>query len=496
MLGQQGSSPFANYDSVFGGGAASSGGPVFGGGSAEQVDQLQKALAVGYAYPPVSGADALRMESLDNTLHVVTFSLQNIKLWPAIPKKKAWSTVESYDLLTSYGDGSGIFTQGGELPQTQDSGYVRKTQQVKFCGIVGEVTHPTTLVQTIVGDLIALETQNKSIRLVQGIESALFNGRSDVIAQEWDGLEKQILDGAYGTTITPTFDPWNNDRVQSGFSVVVDLRGGSLTEDLIEYGANQVVENYDVATDLHLAPRAASELTKTMYPRERINLPAPNNGTVGFAVNNVTTSGGNVRLNPNVFLRAGSLGRKNAPTVATNVNAPNAPTAMTCTPAADGSGITRFAAGDAGTYTYSVTAVNRYGESAPFTVTGVSVASGNKVTLAITDGGGANPATGYNVYRTAISNFAAGAQILTRLPKTTVAGTGVFVDFNFYLPGTSRAFLIPQNDRFFAFRQLCPMVKVPLATIAISIRWAMLLYGTPIVYETSRCVMYTNVKDA
>ena len=495
MLGNY-NSPFAGqFDGVFAG--QSGAGPIFGLGDDQQVDSLNKALAVGYQNPPTSGADALRMESLDATLHVVTFTLRNIKLWPAIPKKQAYSTVEAYDLLTAYGDASGIFTNGGELPQTQDSAYVRKTQQVKFAGIVGEVTHPTTLVQTPFGDLVALETQNKAIRLVQGIESALFNGRSDIVGQEWDGLYKQILDGAYGTQSVPVFDPWNNNPVQSGMSVVVDLRGGSLTEDLVEYGSNQVVENFDEPTDLHLAPRARSELAKTMYPRERINLPLPNaNGKIGFAVNQMTTGGGDITLNSNVFLRPGFLGRKTAPTVATNVNAPNAPTAVSVAAAADGTAQSQFGAADATTYIYAVTAVNRYGESAAFVTSGVAVTAGQKVTLTITDGGGANPATAYHVHRTAVgAPVGQGPLTLTRIPRTTLAGTGVFVDYNFYLPGTSRAYLIPQNDRFFAFKQLCPLVKVPLATVAISVRWAQLLYGTPIVYEPTRAVVYVNVKD-
>lgn len=486
MLGDQ-------FQGVFSQQTAAGAEPLFGVGNEQQLEDINKALSVGYAYPPTTGADALRAESLDSTLRVVTFSLNNIKLWPKIPQSQAYSTVESYSMLTAYGDESGIFTNAGELPQTQDSQYVRKTAQVKYCGIVGQVTHPTTLINTPFGDLVALETQNKAMRLVQGIESSLFNGRSDVVGQEFDGIYKQILDGTYGTNSAPVFDPWNSNPVQASRSCVIDLRGSSLTEDLLETGINQVIENYDEPTDLFMAPRASSDLNKAMYPRERINLPMPNaSGRVGFGV----TGYRDVTFNHDVFLRPGVLGRKAPTTLATNVNAPNAPTGVTVAAAADGTNQSMFGGGDAATYVYAVSAVNRYGESAAFTTSGQAVAAGQRVTLTITDGGGANPATGYRIYRTLNGAPASlGPVMMTTIPRTTIAGTGVFIDYNFHIPGTSRAYMIPLNDRFFTFKKLSPMVKIPLATVDISIRWAQVLYGTPIVYEPTRAVVFINVKD-
>jgi len=39
------------------------------------------------------------------------------------------------------------------------------------------------------------------------------------------------------------------------------------------------------------------------------------------------------------------------------------------------------------------------------------------------------------------------------------------------------------------------MIKIPLATIAASIRWMQLLYGTPIVYAPLKGRIFYNVKD-
>ena len=120
----------------------------FGIGSMNEVDELNKALEAGTQRPPASGGSALRVESLEATLRTVTFTLQNIKLWPKIPKLPAFSTVEEYNILSAYGDDAGVFTNEGDLPETQDATYERRTALVKFLGTTREVTHPMTLGQT------------------------------------------------------------------------------------------------------------------------------------------------------------------------------------------------------------------------------------------------------------------------------------------------------------------------------------------------------------
>jgi hypothetical protein len=40
------------------------------------------------------------------------------------------------------------------------------------------------------------------------------------------------------------------------------------------------------------------------------------------------------------------------------------------------------------------------------------------------------------------------------------------------------------------------MMKIPLATIAASIRWMQLLYLTMILYTPKKNVLYINVKDS
>jgi len=81
------------------------------------------------------------------------------------------------------------------------------------------------------------------------------------------------------------------------------------------------------------------------------------------------------------------------------------------------------------------------------------------------------------------------------VPRVAGAATTAFVDANRFLPNTSRAYLKQMNLQAISFRQLAPMMKIPLATIALSIRWAMLLYGMPIVYATRKFTIFDNVGD-
>jgi hypothetical protein len=331
------------------------------------------------------------------------------------------------------------------------------------------------------GNVIAQETQNGGIWILERVERALYTGRSDIIAEAWDGIDTQIRS-----------DP------SAANTSIIDLRGGILTEDNIEDGTNRVIENYGVPTDLYAAPKALSSMVKAFYPRERFSMPAPVDGTVGMSVNRVRTQAGLINLKGNIFLRSGKNNSvKNAPASANAVRAPVVPSVaavLTAGPFAD----SLFGLADIGTWRYKVASVNRFGESAASAGSSAAIAaSGDYITLTITNNAdSADVTTGYNIYRTPIVNGIAGTeQFMWQVARTAGAATTVFIDKNRYLPNTSKAYLKQMNLQGLSFRQLAPMMKIPLATIALSIRWAMLLYGMPIIYATRKFVIYDNVGD-
>ena len=469
-------------------------GAGLGAGNGNQdLQLLNKALEAGYQTgASKTGGSALRVESLEASLKVLTYTTAHIKFWKKIPKSPAFSTVEEYNQLQSYGGNQSPFVQEGELPQSTDSSYVRRTQFVKYLGTVREVTHQMSLVHPAHGDAIALENQSGILWLMEQVEKALFAGDSSLSfsgeSEQWDGLDNLI-------------DPGN----------VFDLAGDSLQESDIEETANTVIENFGFPTDLYLGTRASSDLVKTIYPRERFAMPAPMNGQIGNSIETIATQAGVIQMNPDVFIRKTS----NPFAAATSANAPATPASIAAGAQAgtDGDFSKGAQAGD-NVYTYVVTAANRFGESAPTaipgavstTVTAAEKVAGNHTPLTVTNAAviGAFPPEYYRIYRsesavvgTAVSTDLNDYYLVAQVPagSQAAAGTTVFNDVNLILPNTSSGYIGELTPSVLTFRQLMPMMKLDLAVLSPSYRWMILLYGTPIMFTPKKWVRMINIGD-
>jgi len=439
----------------------------FGVASPEEVADLNKALSVGYANPPTTGGDVLRVESLEKTLKVVTFEMKHLKIWPKVTKAPAYSTVEEYNRLNAYGnvDAGGFFAAGG-LPETQDTNYSRETALVKYLGTTREVQHPATLIKPANGDVISLETKNGTMWLLNKMERSMFYGNATNNALEFDGLEQLV--------------PAAN---------VIDLQGNSLTEGDIERAVNVAAENYGVPSDLFLGLKNMSDLVRTFYPKERYNLPAPSGSTVGLNVTSFMSQIGPIQFNPDVFITPGGVSSQIGapPSAATSPNAPAAPTvgALTVNAVTTGS----LTAGD---YAYQVTAVNASGESAPTVITANSTAAANNtIDVPITKGAGADPLY-YRIYRRD-NDDASGALFVTNVKFS--ASPQTWVDTGATIAGTRTAFLLPMSPDIYRVKQLAPLMKMPLAVVSASYRWMQLLYAVPIAYQPTKLVMFKNIGE-
>src|SRR5690606_1201574 len=129
---------------------------------------------------------ALRPQSLEGTLKIVTAKESHIKFWKELPKKQAFNTVEEFNVLDSYGGNSSPFFTEGGLPNEEDSNYIRQSQMVKFLGTTRVVTHPATLVRNTVGDIVAREQTNGTLWLLQQLERNLFFADSAMNPLELD----------------------------------------------------------------------------------------------------------------------------------------------------------------------------------------------------------------------------------------------------------------------------------------------------------------------
>lgn len=465
-------------------------GGTFGGTSTGQdVAALNKALLAGEDInnPGTSAGEGfpLRLESLDSTLFTTTYANKNdVKFWASLYKDAATNTVEEYDRLESYGSGNSVWMNEGALPSEDDSTYSRQYTKIKYMGTVRRVSMVMGMLKSKFGDIMAREAVNGTMFLLRQLERSLFDGNESLVTEQMDGLEK-LLTTAYGSTVL-------DDGAVSGYESdnVIDLRGRPLTEDHIADLTERLIAepNYGRPSDLWMPTGPVKDLSKIMYPKERYDLPAPAGGMAGIAIKGITTPFGDIRLQPDIFIPdsttavTGGVGRSserpNAPTVGAPAAAPYA-----------GSYTAYFSAADAGTYIYQIVACSKLGKSTPVTSAAVTVAAGDSVSMAITDGGG--DTSYYEVYRSDLNGAASTCRLIFKVPRASSPQT--VVDVNRFLPNCSKGYMLTQTSEVLKFKQLAPFTKIPLATIDTSVRWAQVLFGALQVMKPLQCGMFINV---
>jgi len=459
----------------------------FGLSTWEEVAELNKALSAGYDIPATSGGvsgSSLRVESLESSLKVITYQMAHIKFWQKIPKLPAYSTVEEYNQLQTYGSDAGAFTPEGELGEYDDATYARKVSMVKYLQTVRKVTHPLTLVRAAHGDVVGNEIRNGIMWMLGKIENYLYNGNSVLRPGGAEGYE---FDG-----ISRLIDP----------TMVIDAKGDPLSEDIIETASNQVVENYGFPTDILIGTKPLADLAKVMFPKERVIVPF-RDGQVGVPINTFASQAGILAFDPDVFLK-----KRLHPSVATSTKAPTAPASGTATRAGAGGGDFTKTNNGYGTYYYTATLGNRYGESAPvaafFNAVAVST-DVDKITVQVVL---PNPIGTYlpeyiNIYRGVANGGATGAKYLIyqQAVNSQVAGANAFAgagwdDLNAICSNVHKIYLGEMTPQVLTFKQLAPMMKMDLAVVEPSIRWLQLLYGVMQLYAPKKWVSIINVGEA
>lgn len=454
----------------------------FGSATVEEVSQLNKALSAGNDINNPGAAPGvgfpLRVESLEATLANTTYRMEHVRLWRAIPKAPAYNTVEEFNQITDYGSGAmNSFVAEGELPQESDSTYVRNYSVVKFLGVQRRVTHVAASTKPAHGNVIAQEVVAGTMKLVRDIERNLWFGRDDLDAVQWKGIEQLIEEGALADN-------------------VIDMRGAPLNEDVLIDGALTIQDapNYGMGTHIHMNPKVKADLVKSFFPKGRYEIGGSgSDGMIGGDRKGIETPAGPLLFESNVFLGDGDGEDGLVPTAAAGSVSMRPGTPVIATALTTGSATTLFTVQDLGTYTYSVVAYNRYGHSAPLSIgsAAVSTALTQTLTFKVSAGAGVAP-TFYKIYRTVAGGAASTARLIKRMSAATMASTG-FIDTNADLPGTYKCFMLQQDRSNFCFKQLAPMLKMPLAVIDPTIRWMQLLYGVIQMYTPRHNVIYKNV---
>lgn len=456
----------------------------FGQSSVEELRELQKALTAGSEIGPVDAAPGvgfpLRVESLERTLKNTTYRMEHIRLWRGIPKAPAYNPVEEFNQIRDYGSQAlNSFFVEGELPEESDATYSREFARIKFLGVMRRVSHVMTLIKPAHGNVIAQETVAGTMKLLRDVERNLFFARDDLDPLQWRGLEQLIELGATADNI-------------------IDLRGQPLSEDILSDAALTIQDapNFGTPTHVHMNPKVKMDLIKTFFPKARYDLTSKNtDGKIGNDIQGFISPAGDVVFEPNVFITDGDGEPGGLPEgSAGNLNKiPGAPT-ITAAPSVTGAPVagSLWTAQDAGAYNWQIVACNAAGQSAPVNVGTLTMAASQAATFGVTPGFGPRP-THYKLYRTGRAGAVGSERLIKRIPNTTGLAQLTVTDLNEDLPGTTKAFMFQQNEDNFTFKQLAPMVKMPLAPVDTSIRWLQLLYGGIQLFTPRHNVVFKNI---
>ncbi len=460
----------------------------FGMKTAQELGELQKALEAGYALSPeyMVGGGALRVEAMDATLHVATFTDRHIQFWKDIPKDKATNTVEQFIRLTGYGN-EASFIPEGVAPEEGDANLERGYALVKYVGTLRKVTHPMTLVNTYITNAIALQNMAGAMWILRNIEWALFFGNSKLGHLDGNGkpTEHTEFDGLF--YLCP---------------VSYDLKGQPMTEAALNDVAQVVLDNYGFPTDFYLPFQVYADINKQFLPKERVVLPTNAGGYQGgVLLSQMVTQAGVVNLKPCFFLGNAQgvirMPLKTPPLAATSTKAPTPPASISASTMTGSGGEFYKSFPSGGTTYYKATACNRFGESAPTQAVSVTITSADltkRVPLTITNNSSISVVPEYfNIYRS--DDGGKNYYWIASVPAASQAagGTTVWNDTNSIMPGTYVAFMGQLTPDTLQFKQLSPLIKMDLAVIEPSIRWMLLLYGTLVLYTPLKWCVVKNI---
>ncbi len=454
----------------------------------------------------LSSGPSLKPESLDPVVKVLENKEQHIVLWKLLPKKSVYNTVHEYNLLTSYGADVGIFMNEGESPEQTDSVYRRKAALVKYAGIQGELTQQSMLVRQADGkDPYTREVENKTLKLLTKIDQSLSSSNTLSVPQEFNGIFAQHFAGINeiaGTT--------NDLDAYAADTTFIDARGKALLDSNVEDAVQAVVnDRFGEVAKIISNPVVFNDYVKRFHESKRVMVNSPEaattGATMGQKVNTIMTQFGSIDIANDIFFDRRTPKLYNA--AAVSAKAPAAPHASNNSSVVL-SGVdtkTKFTDG-AGTYHYAVTARNQYGESAMtlMNTTPKAVPANESVDLTFTAGSGVYPATSYTVYRTEknVANYAVAkfypifevsvAQLAAASGYDGAAQNSVR-DRNRVLANTKSALVLDPTSEMWEYIQLAATMKIDFAITTLARRFAVVNYGTPVLYMPGKIAVIHNI---
>lgn len=440
------------------------------------VEEVSKGFQTGYGITPDTQIDAgaLRTEFLDDQISMLTWTDGDLSLYRDIAKRRSESTVAKYDVFLNHGKvGHTRFVREIGVAPVSDPNIRQRTVNMKFVSDTKNISIASGLVNNI-QDPMQILTDDAISVVAKTIEWACFYGDADLSFDpekgsglEFDGLAKLI----------------HKDNV-------LDAKGESLTEAMLNQSAVVIGKGYGQPTDAYMPIGVQADFVTNMLDRQvKIMQGDTNNLTAGFNVTSFQSSRGRINLHGSTVMENDNILDESQMVL------PNAPQKAEVKAEVVKNSKGKFRDVDLGEQAYKVVVHSDDAESAPTdAVVAVVEAETDGVKLEIN----INPM--YQQTPQFVSVYREGKStglfyLVERIPSSKAEGNTItFIDRNETIPETVDVFVGEMTPQVLYLYELLPMMRLPLAQINASITFAVLWYGALALRAPKKWVRIKNVK--
>ncbi|MCK9209260.1 MAG: hypothetical protein M0P61_00350 [Ignavibacteriaceae bacterium] len=458
-------------------------GSAYGGASTvKELQDLAKALEVGYAMGTTdqTGFGATRLESLDPVVKWLTLNESSPAFFRAIRKGKASSTVEEFVTMNEVGDAN-FYSEGG-LPDEYDEDIRREFEQVKYIGTVGKIPLQALMVKSNTNNE-ALVTRAKALAIMKTADSKIIYGDAARNPYEWNGYYKQF-----------------KTKAKNVSQNTIDLRGKRVRPETLNESVQIIADNWGNANNVKcwMSAKDFQFYTDELLAGRRFVVGSSEARDLIASAKRFELGNGKGNIETDILLKykgQNYIGAEYPKTntamtvfAATNSKAPATLNSSTATISVDTDAATLL---DAATYDYAFVPVNKYGAGAAFEVKTNVVAASKRCTFTLTDNGSPSgqEATSFDIYR----KLSSATAITSYRYLTSFTAAEAKIDNGEWIPGATNIFLWDWDfEQVLDFRQLLPMTKMGLAQIDDSKRWMQKLWAVPILVAPNKMVMIKN----
>lgn len=441
-------------------------------------EAIQKALAAGHGTDSAqfTGGRALIPEDCEQeTLNALELSKDDCKIMASIKTQKVGSTVHEKNVRSGVGNYKHLtVSEGDESPVETDQDINRKTFEMKYLQTERGVTEQMIRAETFEGALASEKLAGIDL-LIQGCEYLCFHGDSRVVPTEFDSFETQIR------------------KAPAREQNIIDLRGksvGTYGEALFDDISGMTYRKGGFLDKAMFPPVLAKDIKELFSDRIRFMV-GDKTGALQQLPDYPTAIGATIRFTGNAG--ADKFYEVKGPVAASGdaSRRPAAPASVAAEIVSSAAG-SKFLAADAGDYTYTVHAVNKYGVSAGVSISAaIAVAAGEGVKLTITPGSG-NAATGFIICR----SKAGGTEVM-EMDRCGAGNnaTTEYIDLNGELPGTASMLFLTENkmQSIYKFGQLMPVSTIPLGRLGAKERFLVATYGALELYVPKFCGLVKGI---